>query len=268
MSVIIAHTAVVDPRAILEEDVRIGPFCVIGPHVQIGRGSRLESHVTITGHTRIGAENHLHPGVVIGGEPQDLSYRGSPTRVELGDGNVLREHVTINRASEKEDGLTRIGNQGYFMTGSHVAHDCKVGDRVVMANNVMLGGHVHVASDAILSGGVGVHHFTSIGAYSFCGGLCRVVTDVPPFMLFEGVPGRPRCVNVVGLKRNGFSQAAIRGINEAFRLIYRSKVGVTQAKQILQQSGSMDPAIDQLFEFLENQGQGRNGRGRDRRKAA
>ncbi len=268
MSVIIAQSAVVDPRAVFEEDVRIGPFCVIGPHVYLGRGTRLESHVTITGHTKIGADNHFHPGVVIGGEPQDLSYRGSPTRVEIGDGNVLREHVTINRASEKEDGITRLGSNCYLMTGSHLAHDCKVGDRVVLANNVMLGGHVHVDHDAILSGGVGVHHFTSIGAYAFVAGLSRVIQDVPPFLLVEGSPAKPRCLNIVGLKRNDFSAEDIRGLNEAHRLLYRSKIGVPQARSMLSQSGSLSPVVQQLFDFLEQQGGGRNGRGRDRRKAA
>ncbi len=268
MSVIIAQSAVVDPRAVLEEEVRIGPFCVIGPHVHIGRGTRLENNVTIIGHTRIGADNHFHPGVVIGGEPQDLSYRGSPTRVEIGDANVLREHVTINRASEKEDGITSLGSQCYLMTGSHIAHDCKVGDRVVLANNVMLGGHVHVEHDAILSGGTGVHHFTSIGAYAFVGGMSRVVQDVPPFMLTEGSPAKPRCVNIVGLKRNDFSVEDIRVLNEAYRLLYRSKIGVSKARAMLYQQGPVRPVLDQLFDFLEQQGAGRNGRGRDRRKVA
>jgi UDP-N-acetylglucosamine acyltransferase len=268
MSVIIAQSAVVDPRAVLDADVRIGPFCVIGPHVHIGRGTRLENNVTITGHTTIGVDNHFHTGVVIGREPQDLSYRGSPTRVVIGDRNVLREYATIHRASEKENGVTQLGSNCYLMVGAHIAHDCVVGDRVVLANNVMLGGHVHVDHDAILSGGVGVHHFTSIGAYAFAGGMARVIQDVPPFMLVEGTPARPRCLNIVGLKRNDFSAEDIRSLNEAYRLLYRSKVGIAAARKVLFATGPVRPVLTQLFDFLEHQCGGRNGRGRDRRKAA
>jgi UDP-N-acetylglucosamine acyltransferase len=152
MSTIIAHTAVVDPRAELDEDVRIGHHCVIGPHVRIGRGTRLENGVTLTGHTTIGRDNKFFPGCVIGGEPQDLSYQGSPTQVVIGDCNVFRECVTVNRGTEKDLGVTSIGSNCYFMATSHVAHDCVIEDRVITANNVMLGGHVRVEHDATLSG--------------------------------------------------------------------------------------------------------------------
>ncbi|GIW97561.1 MAG: acyl-[acyl-carrier-protein]--UDP-N-acetylglucosamine O-acyltransferase [Pirellulaceae bacterium] len=268
MATIIAHTAVVDPRAELDEDVRVGHHCVIGPHVRIGRGTRLENNVTLTGHTTIGRNNHLFPGVVIGAEPQDLSYQGSPTQVVIGDENVFRESVTVNRATEKEDGITSIGSQCYFMACSHVAHDCRVGDRVIMANNVMLGGHVHVHHDATLSGGCAVHHFASIGCFSFVSGLSRVLHDVPPFMLVEGFPARPRTVNVVALKRKNFSPESIKALMEAYRLLYRSRVGVQHAREILFSNGPHFPELQTLFEFIEMSQGGRHGRGRDRRKAA
>jgi len=268
MPTIIAHTAVVDPRAELDDDVRVGHHCVIGPHVRIGAGTRLENNVTLSGHTTIGRDNHFFPGVVIGAEPQDLSYKGSPTQVIIGDRNVFRESVTVNRATEKEDGITSLGNDCYLMTCAHVAHDCRVEDRVIMANNVMLGGHVLVQHDATLSGGVAVHHFASIGCYSFVSGLSRVLQDVPPYMLCEGFPARPRCVNIVALKRKNFSPEAIKAISEAYKLVYRSKVGQKHAREILSGDGQMLEEIRILFEFIDNTAVGRHGRSRDRRKAA
>jgi UDP-N-acetylglucosamine acyltransferase len=265
---IIAHTAVVDPRAELDEEVRIGHHCVIGPYVRIGRGTRLENNVTIVGNTTIGRDNHFFPGCVIGAEPQDLSYQGTPTHVSIGDRNVFRESVTINRATEKEDGYTRLGSDCYLMACAHVAHDCVVEDRVIMANNVMLGGHVHVQHDATLSGGVAIHHFASVGCYSFVSGLSRVLQDVPPYMLCEGFPARPRCVNVVALKRKNFSVTAIKAITEAHKLLYRSKVGLKHAREILSGNGILAPELETLFTFIDDSQLGRHGRGRDRRKAA
>lgn len=268
MPTIIAHTAVVDPRAELDDDVRIGHHSVIGPHVRIGRGTRLENNVTITGNTSIGRDNHFFPGCVIGSEPQDLSYEGAPTQVVIGDSNVFRESVTVNRGTEKDDGITSVGNDCYFMTCAHIAHDCKVEDRVIMANTVMLGGHVRVQHDATLSGGVAVHHFASIGCYSFVSGLSRVLQDVPPYMLAEGFPARPRCVNIVALKRKNFSGHAIRAISEAHKLLYRSKVGVKHAREILVGNDQLTPEIETLFQFIDESSLGRHGRGRDRRRAA
>jgi UDP-N-acetylglucosamine acyltransferase len=268
MAGLIADQAVVDRRAEIDDDVEIGPFCVIGPQVRIGRGTRLENNVTLKGKVTIGRYNHIHAGAVIGGEPQDVSYRGSPTQVVIGDHNVIREGVTINRASEKEDGVTAVGNHNFLMAFCHVAHDCKLGDRIIIANGTLLGGHVHVHDHASLSGAVAVHHFTTIGSYSFVAGLCRVLHDVPPFMLVEGQPTRPRCINVVALKRNSYSPEAIECLAEAHRLLYRSKVGLDHAREILRANGRIVPQVTELLSFVQQQQEGRHGRARERRRAA
>lgn len=264
----VAENVSIHPRAEIHDDVEIGPFCVIGPNVRIGRGTRLENSVTLMGHVTIGEHNHIYPGVVIGGEPQDISYRGSDTQVILGDHNVVRESVTINRATEKEDGRTVVGNHNFLMACCHIAHDCKVGDHIVMANGSLLGGHVHVHDHASLSGAVAVHHWASVGSYSFVSGLSRVLHDVPPFMLAEGHPARPRCINVVALKRNEFTSEMINCLAEAHRLLYRAKVGLDHAREILRGNDQLVPHVNHLLSFVQQQQEGKHGRARERRRAA
>jgi UDP-N-acetylglucosamine acyltransferase len=264
----ISPLAVIDPRAQLADDVVVGPFCVIGPDVIIGQGTQLAHNVTVIGHTEIGRFNRIHAGAIIGDEPQDISYDGSPTRVIIGDHNVLRECVTINRASTKEIGVTRIHNHCFIMGYVHIAHDCDIGDRVLIANQTILGGHVHIHHNATISGAVAVHHFASIGSYSFVAALSKVVTDVPPYMLCEGVPARPRCVNIVGLKRANFSASAIRSLQEAHRLMFRSRIGIDNAVEILEKQGWGGPEVSEVIEAVRLQSGGRHGRSRDRRKAA
>lgn len=264
----IAPTALVDPQAELADGVAIGPFCVIGPQVKIGRGTRLENNVTLTGRVELGEENHLFPNVVIGTPPQDLSYRGGETRVAIGDHNLIREGVTIHRGTEKEEGLTSVGNHCFLMANSHIAHDCRIGDRVLIANGTLLGGHVVIHDDATLSGGVAVHHFTTIGSHSFIGGVSRVVQDVPPYILVEGVPARPRCVNLVGLKRHGFPPETIAALHEAYKLLFRARVGIDEARVTLREKGYLVPQVTRLIAFIEEQSDGRQGRARDRRRAA
>ncbi|REJ65323.1 MAG: acyl-ACP--UDP-N-acetylglucosamine O-acyltransferase [Planctomycetota bacterium] len=268
MPITVSKLADVDPRAEIGPDVEIGPFCIVGPGVTIGEGTRLFGHVTLMGQVELGRHNRLYPGAVIGAEPQDISYRGSDTRVVIGDNNLIREGVTINRATEKEDGVTLIGSDNYFMANAHVAHDCKVGNRIVLANGALLGGHVHVDDHASLSGNVCVHHFASIGSYSFVSGLSRVLHDVPPYMLADGMPTRPRCINVVALKRNDFSAEAIKCLAEAHRLIYRAKVGLDHAREILRGNEQLVPQVNHLLSFVQTQQEGRHGRARERRRAA
>lgn len=268
MATSIANTAWVDPRAEIDEEVEIGPFSTIGPHVKIGRGTRILNSVTLMGHVTIGRDNTIYPQAVIGGDPQDISYAGSDTQVIVGDGNIIREGVTINRASEKEDGITRVGSHNFLMATAHVAHDCKLGSHIIIANGSMLGGHVHIADHASISGGVAVHHFTTIGSYSFIGGLSRVLHDVPPYMLCEGSPARPRCINIVALKRNDFPSHVIDALAEAHRLLYRAKVGLDAAREVLRGNERLVPQVNQLLSFIEGQQEGRHGRGREVRRAA
>jgi UDP-N-acetylglucosamine acyltransferase len=268
MATHIHPTAVIDPRAEIHDDVEVGPHCIVGPLVSIGSGTQLIGNVTIMGRVSLGRGNRIFPGAVLGGDPQDISYRGTDTQVIIGDDNLIREGVTINRGSEKEDGITSLGSQCFLMAGSHIAHDCKVGNRVIMANATLLGGHVHVHDDATISGGVAVHHFSTIGSFSFTGGLSRVLHDVPPYMLAEGNPSRPRCINLVALKRNNFSADTVRALAEAHRLIFRARVGLDHARELLRAAELLMPAVNHLLNFLQNQHEGRHGRGRDRRRAA
>ncbi|MGQ9576242.1 MAG: acyl-ACP--UDP-N-acetylglucosamine O-acyltransferase [Thermoguttaceae bacterium] len=268
MATYVAEHVAIDPRAEIDDDVEIGPFCVIGPQVRIGRGTRLENNVTLMGHVVLGQFNHVYPNAVIGGEPQDISYAGGPTKVIIGNHNIIRECVTINRGSEKEEGVTLIGDHNFLMACCHVAHDCRLGSHIILTNGTLLGGHVHVHDHAILSGGVAVHHFATVGSYSFVAGLSAVRHDVPPYMLVEGYPARPRCINIVALKRNNFPQRVIECLSEAHRLLYRAKVGLEHAREILRANGQLVPEVRHLLDFVACQHEGKHGRGRERRKAA
>ncbi len=268
MAARISQLAAIDSTAEIGDDVEIGPFCVIGPQVRIGSGTKLENNVTLMGRVTLGEHNHLFPGVVIGGHPQDVSYRGSDTQVIIGDHNVLREAVTVNRATEKEDGVTTMGSHNFLMACSHVAHDCRLGSHIIIANATLLGGHVRVHDHASLSGGVAVHHYATVGSYSFVAGISRVLHDVPPYMLCEGQPARPRCINVVALKRNDFSTDTIHCLAEAHRLIYRAKVGLDHAREILRSNDQMVPHVTALLSFIQDQQEGKHGRARERRRAA
>jgi UDP-N-acetylglucosamine acyltransferase len=261
-------TAIVAAGACLSPGVVIGPHCVVSCKATIGPGTILENHVTVMGNVRIGARNRIFPNAVIGADPQDVSYRGSDTRVEIGDDNVIREGVTINRASEKEDGVTVVGSRNFLMACCHVAHDCRVGDGVIIANGTLLGGHVRIHSHASLSGGVAVHHWATIGGYAFVAGLSRVLHDVPPYMLCEGAPARPRCVNVVALRRGGFAPGTVEAVTEAHRLLYRARVGQAQAREILRSQSMLFPEVETVLQFLSNQQEGRHGRALPRRRAA
>lgn len=268
MATSIAANAWVDPRAELDYEVEIGPFCTIGAGAKIGRGTRLLNSVTLMGRVTIGRDNLFYPNVVVGAEPQDISYQGGDTCVEIGDGNTLREGVTINRASEKEDGVTRIGDHNLLMGNAHVAHDCKLGSHIIIANGTLLAGHVHVHDHASISGGCGIHHFVTIGQYSFLAALSRALHDVPPYMLVEGIAAKPRCINIVALKRNNFSADAVESLAAAHRLLYRTKVGLAHAREILRSKDQLTVEVENLIRFIEGQQEGKHGRGREIRRAA
>lgn len=265
----VSNLACVDPKAELGPGVEIGPFCVIGPKAKIGRNSKLMNNVTILGDVTLGEDNVVSPGAVLGGAPQDLSYRGTNTKVVIGDRNVIRECVTVNRATEKEDGFTRVGSDCYLMGNLHIAHDCVIGDRVVIGHGSMLGGHVHVEHHAILSGGTGITHYAAIGCYAFVGAASRVLQDIAPYMLADGSPARARCINIVAMRRNNFDQKVIDAINEAYRLMYRARVGLTNCEEILESKGHLLPEIRHFLDRVAISQAGRHGRGRElRRKAA
>ena len=268
MATSIAANAWIDPRAEVDTEVEIGPFCMIGPGAKIGRGSRLLNNVTIMGNVTLGRNNVLYPNVVLGAEPQDISYAGGDTCVVIGDGNTFREGVTVNRGTEKEKGITRVGSHNFFMGNVHIAHDCSLGDHIVIANGTLLAGHVHVQDYASLSGGCAVHHFVTVGSYSFLAGLSRALHDVPPFMLAEGIAAHPRCINIVALKRRGFTSEAIDSLAAAHRLLYRSKVGLSHARDILNSKNQHTAEVQYLLSFIENQQEGKHGRGREVRRAA
>ncbi|MEX1224293.1 MAG: acyl-ACP--UDP-N-acetylglucosamine O-acyltransferase [Pirellulales bacterium] len=255
--------ASIDPRAELDEDVEVGPFCVVGPQVRIGRGTRLDGGVHVMGRVTIGEFNRFYPGAVIGAEPQDLGFSGGDTQVIIGDHNVFREGVTVNRATEKEEGRTVVGSHNFLMANCHVAHDCKLGNRVVMANGTLLAGHVHVNDHAAISGNCAIHQFATIGEYAYVAGLARVMCDLPPYMLAEGYPARPRCVNAVALKRNDFDNETIKALNEAYRLIYRARVGLDHVREILRGNDQLVPQVNHLLLFVQAQQEGRHGRGRE-----
>ncbi len=268
MATSIATNAWVDPRAEIDHEVEIGPFCVIGPGVKIGRGTQLLNNVTLMGNVTLGRDNLLYPNVVVGAEPQDISYQGGETSVEIGDANTLREGVTVNRASEKEDGVTRMGDRNLLMANAHVAHDCQLGSHIVIANGSLLAGHVHIQNHASISGGCAIHHFVTVGCYCFLGGLSKALHDVPPYMLVEGIAAKPRCINIVALKRSNFSTQAIDSLAAAHRLLYRTKVGLIHAREILQSKDQLTDEVENLLSFVEGQQEGKHGRGREVRKAA
>ena len=262
----ISPLAQVDRCAHIAADVAIGPFCLVGPHVHVGPGCRLDSHVTIVGHSTIGARNRFFPNSVIGGEPQDIGYSGSDTRLEIGDDNLFREGVTVNRGAEKEDHCTRIGNGNMFMSNSHVAHNCWIHNKVILVNGVLLGGHVHIHDGAIVSGNSVVHHFSTLGTLSFVSGGCRVPHDVPPYMLAAGSDNPTlRTINLVGMRRAGISETAISAVKRAFRLLFREHKKVAEARCILAEmwGANLPPELETLLAFVERQQRGRMGRARE-----
>lgn len=257
----IHNLAQVHPKAILGKDVEIGPFSVVDEHVHIGDGTILKNNVTITGKTVIGKNNKFFHNAIIGSEPQDISYRGEETSLIIGDGNVIRECVTISKGTKKGGGVTIIGNNNLFMACCHIAHDCIIADNVIIANSVLLGGHIKVEKHANLMGQVGVHPFVTIGQYTYIGGLTRIVQDVPPFMIVEGNPSKVRHVNVIGLQRGGFSEEKIHVIKEAYKCIFRpDTLNRSEKLDMLEKKGDLIPEVKILIEFLRNMEKGKHGR--------
>jgi UDP-N-acetylglucosamine acyltransferase len=227
-------TAIIEKGAEIADDADIGPYCLIGKEAVIGPGTRLLGHVSIDGRTTIGKACTIHPFASIGSPPQDITYHDEETTCVLGDNNVIREYVTINRGT-KASGTTRVGNGNFIMAYSHIAHDCRVGSNVIMANCSTLGGHVHVSDFAILSGLCAIHQFCSVGRYAFVSGLTGVPKDVPPFVIVAGNRANPYGLNVVGLERRGFTREDIAILKRAYRLLFRSALQLQEALKAIEE---------------------------------
>jgi UDP-N-acetylglucosamine acyltransferase len=245
-------TAVVDPGAKIHPSCIVGPLCVIGADVTLGPDCHLHSHVVISGPTTIGAHNTFFPFCSVGCAPQDLTYAGEPTRLEIGDHNTIREYVTINRGTVKGGGITRLGSHCLVMAYVHIAHDCSVADHVIMANAATLGGHVTVGEWAQVGALCPVHHFVRIGAYAFIGGGTTVTRDVLPFSKTAAERGtRAYGLNAVGLERRGFSKERVRQIHHAYKVLLASKLNTSQALEKLRADTGRGEDVDLLIEFIE-----------------
>lgn len=258
MERLIHPTAIIHPDAELDPTVKVGPYAVIEQGVKIGAETTIGSHVVISGPTEIGSGNRIFPGAVIGLEPQDLKYKGGRSRLQIGNNNLIREYVTINRATEEGE-ATIVGNNNLLMAYVHVAHNCVLEDRVVIANGVALAGHVCIESQVTIGGVLGVHQFVRIGHLSMVGGMSRIDRDVPPYMLVEGNPCRVRSLNLVGLKRHGSTNEDLSILKKAFRLIYHSEFSPTQALKELEPLTD-NQYVRHLQQFLQlSFGEGRRG---------
>ncbi len=245
-------TAILAPTAKVHPSCKIGPYCTVGANVELGENCELISHVAVEGPTKIGNGNRFFPFSSIGLAPQDLSYNGEPTRLEIRDNNVIREFVTINRGTAKGGGITRIGSYCLIMAYTHIAHDCVIGDHVIMANAATLGGHVIVEDWATVGALCPVHHFVRIGAHSFIGGGTTITRDVLPFSKTAAERGTHAYgLNAVGLERRGFSKERIRKIHHAYKLLLASKLNTSQALEKLKSEAERGEDVDMLIKFVE-----------------
>lgn len=246
--------AAIDPDAELAEGVSVGPFAVIGPGVKIGAGTEVGPHAVIKGPTRIGRDNRIFQFASVGEDPQDMKYAGEVTYLEIGDRNVIREFATVHRGTVQDHGVTRIGDDNLLMAYTHVAHDCQIGNHVIMANAASLGGHVRVDDWAILGGFTIVHQFCRIGAHSFAGMGSAITKDLPPYVLVGGNPTKPRGINSEGLQRRGFDEDSIAALKRAYRKLYLSGTALADAtRELRAMSGDFDALIP-LADFLEEEG--------------
>lgn len=250
MAVDIHPGAVVDPKASLGEGVRVGPFCTVGPEVTLEDGVTLESHVAVAGITRVGARTRVWPFASIGHQPQDLKYRGEPVRLEIGPDCLIREHVTMNPGTPNGHGVTRIGAGGLFMVGAHVAHDCVVGEGVIMANNATLGGHVSIGDGVVLGGLCAVHQRVRIGRGAMVGGMTGVERDVIPYGSAIGDRARLAGLNLVGLKRRGADSAELHAIRAAYRAIFFGPGALAERATAAQAQFADTPRAVEIARFI------------------
>lgn len=252
----IHKTAIVSPKAEIDDDVYIGPFCIVGDGVSIKKGTRLMSNIVVEGNTEIGQECTIYPFAAIGLPPQDLKYKNEKTSLKIGKKNIIREYVTIHRASVGGDGLTEVGDSNFLMAYVHIAHDCKIGNSVIMANAATLAGHVLVEDFAVIGGLVAIHQFTRIGAYSMVGGFSGIGQDIPPYTMASGARAKLYGLNVIGLKRHGFSDEAINNLKKAYKILFREKRTLKEALKKIRSELPETPEIKHLLEFIEKNKRG------------
>lgn len=250
----IHQTAIVDRGAEIAQDVEIGPYCIIGNKVSIKAGTRLVAHVTVDGPTDIGENCAIHPFAALGGPPQDLTYHGEDTRCIIGSGNTIREYVTINRGTQSS-GSTVIGNNNFIMAYSHIAHDCRVGNNIIMANCATLAGHVHMDDFAIMGGLSAAHQFCRIGKFAFISGLTGVPKDVPPFMMAAGNRARLYGLNVVGLERKGFTKEDLTMLKRAYRILFRSALPLEKSLKMIE-TELPGERVRELIDFIRSSERG------------
>lgn len=254
-------TSIIDSSAHVADTAKIGPYCVVGPDVEIGDGTVLHNHVTIEGPTVIGRHNVIFPFAVVGVDPQDRKFHGERTALEIGDRNTIREHVTIHRGTGNGGGVTRIGNGNLIMVGAHIAHDCWLGDDICIANQAMLAGHIRVEDGVNIGGGAGLHHFTTVGTCAFVAAMARVPKDVPPYMIVEGSPAEVRAINSIAMVRRGFDPEHIEAVKDAYKRLFRDNGAPMADKFIdLKQEYPHVPAVMQLCEALAAAADGVHGR--------
>ncbi len=249
-------TAIIHPKAKLADDVQVGAYSIIDEHVEIGAGTKIGPHVVVTGHTRIGKNNQIFQFCSIGEVPQDKKYAGEPTRLEIGDNNVIRESCTFNIGTVQDVGVTRMGNNNWVMAYVHVAHDCQIGNNVIFANSTQLAGHVIIDDFVILGGFTGVHQFCQIGAHVMTAVGTVLLHDIPPYVKVSGSPAAPHGINSEGLKRRGFTNDALLGIKRAYKTLYRSELTLEQAKVQLSQQLAEHPEVQIMADFLNRSQRG------------
>ncbi|MDX1499128.1 MAG: acyl-ACP--UDP-N-acetylglucosamine O-acyltransferase [Woeseiaceae bacterium] len=249
-------TAIVAASAEIAADVEIGAFSVVGDNVVIGSGTRVASHVVINGPTEIGRDNRIYQFASVGDDPQDKKYAGEPTRLKIGDRNTIREFCTVSRGTVQDEGLTVLGDDNWIMAYVHIAHDCRVGNNTIMANNTTLAGHVHVGDWVIMGGFSGAHQFCRIGPHAFLGMYSGVNRDVPAYTMVSGNPGAPRGINSEGLKRRGFTAGEIRNIKEAYRLVYRRGMRLAEAIDVIAERAAAAPELEPLLDSLRSSERG------------
>ncbi|MBC9131816.1 acyl-ACP--UDP-N-acetylglucosamine O-acyltransferase [Frischella sp. Ac48] len=249
-SAVIHPSSIIEDGAIIHANVKIGPFCYIGANVEIGSGTELKSHIVINGHTKLGQDNKIYQFASIGEDNQDLKYQGEPTQTIIGDRNRIRESVTIHRGTIQGSNVTRIGSDNLLMINAHIAHDCQVGDHCILANNATLGGHVQLDNYVIIGGMTAVHQFCVIGSHAMIGGCSGVAQDVPPYLIAQGNHATPFGVNLVGLKRRGFSKDALQAINNSYKLLYRNGLSLEEAKNSISEIAQSHPEANQFLNFF------------------